>query len=55
MKITLVKSLIGRKKNHIATAKALGLTKIGKSVEKEPNDAIKGMIKEIEYLLKIEE
>lgn len=55
MKITLMKSLIGRKKSHIATAKALGLSKIGKSVEKESNVNIDGMIKEIGYLLKIEE
>ena len=32
-KITLVKSLIGRKKDHIATVEALGLRKIGKTVE----------------------
>lgn len=55
MKITLTKSLIGRKKSHIATAQALGLTKIGKTVEKESNEAIDGMIKEISYLLKVEE
>lgn len=55
LKITLLKSLIGRKKSHIATAKALGLNKIGKTVEKEDNPAIRGMVKEIEYLLKVEE
>ncbi len=55
LKITLTKSLIGRKKSHIATAEALGLKKIGKSVEKEENPAIKGMIKGIEYLIKVEE
>lgn len=55
MKITLVKSLIGRKKSHIATAQALGLSKIGKTVEKESNAAIDGMVREIGYLLKVEE
>lgn len=55
LKITLLRSLIGRKKSHIATAEALGLKKIGKTVEKEDNPAIRGMIKEIDYLLKIEE
>ena len=55
LKITLLKSLIGRKKSHIATAKASGLKKIGKSVEKDSNPAIDGMVKEIEYLLKVEE
>ena len=32
IEITLVKSLIGRKPNQIATAKALGLTKINQTV-----------------------
>ncbi|MEG1142636.1 MAG: 50S ribosomal protein L30 [Clostridia bacterium] len=55
VKITLVKSLIGRKKNHIATAEALGLRKIGKDVEHEETPQIRGMINTISYLLKVEE
>ena len=55
VKVTLVKSLIGRKKDHIATANALGLKKITNTVEVETNDAINGMIKKIDYLLKVEE
>ena len=55
IKITLVKSLIGRKKNHIATANALGLKKIGKTIEHEDTPQTKGMIKKVDYLLKIEE
>ncbi|WP_294404268.1 50S ribosomal protein L30 [uncultured Clostridium sp.] len=55
VKVTLVKSLIGRKKDHIATANALGLRKIRNTVEVETNEAINGMIKKIDYLLKVEE
>ena len=55
LRVTLVKSLIGRKKDHIATANALGLKKIRNTVEVETNDAINGMIKKIDYLLKVEE
>ena len=55
VKITLVKSLIGRKKDHIATANALGLRKIGVTVEPEMTPQVKGMINKIEYLLKVEE
>lgn len=55
LKVTLQKSLIGRKKEHIATAKNLGLTKIGKTVEHNDTPQIRGMIKKIDYLLKIEE
>lgn len=55
VRLTLVKSLIGRKKDHIATANALGLKKIRKSVEHEVTPQIQGMINKIDYLLKVEE
>ena len=55
VKVTLVKSLIGRKKDHIATANALGLRKIRNTVEVEATAPIQGMIKKIDYLLKVEE
>ncbi|ADK17110.1 50S ribosomal protein L30 [Clostridium ljungdahlii DSM 13528] len=55
LKITLEKSLIGRKKDHIATVNALGLRKIGKVVEHEDNPQIRGMIQKVSYLLKVEE
>ena len=54
-KITLVKSLITRKPNQVATAKALGLKKIGSVVVKEDNEAIRGMIKTIAHLIKVVE
>jgi large subunit ribosomal protein L30 len=46
--ITLVKSPIGAQKNQKDTLKALGLTKINKSVEK-------GMIRTVKHLVKVEE
>ena len=52
--ITLVKSLIGRKPNQVKTAKALGLKKIGQTVVKEENEAIKGMIVTINHMVKVE-
>lgn len=52
-KITLTKSLIGRKPNQVATAKALGLTKIGQTVTKEENEAIRGMIVTIAHMVKV--
>jgi large subunit ribosomal protein L30 len=55
VKITLVKSLIGRKKEHIATVNALGLRKIRKSVEHEETPQIKGMINKVIYLIKVEQ
>lgn len=55
VKITLEKSLIGRKKDQIATVNALGLRKINQSVEKEETPQIRGMINKVCYLLKVEE
>ena len=55
LKITLVKSTIGAIPKHKATVAALGLKKIGQSVEKKNNDATKGMIQQIRHLVKVEE
>jgi len=55
IKVTLMKSLIGRKKDHIATAHALVLKKIGKTVEHEETPQIRGIINKVDYLLKVEE
>lgn len=55
LQITLKKSLIGRKDSHIATAKALGLKTIGKSVEKDETPQIRGMINQISYLVEVKE
>lgn len=55
LKITLEKSLIGRKDDHIATAKALGLKKIRDVVEKDDVPTIRGMVNKISYLVKCEE
>ena len=54
-KITLVKSLIGRKQDQIATANTLGLKKIGASTVQPDNAATLGKIKKISHLVEIEE
>jgi len=55
LRLTLTKSLIGRKAEHITTAKTLGLKKIGNVVEHEDTPQIRGMVNKINYLVKIEE
>lgn len=55
LEITLKRSLIGRKANQIATAKALGLTKTYKTVVKPDTEAIRGMIKIISHLVEVKE
>ena len=52
--VTLIKSPIGRLKNHKASIAGLGLRKIGQKVEVEDSPAVRGMIKQVAYLLKVE-
>ena len=54
VKITVVKSLNGRNKKHIATAHSMGLTKIGNVTVQPDNEQTKGKIAQIAYLLKVE-
>jgi len=53
-KVTLVKSLIGTKPNQKATAKSLGLVKIGDFILHEDNAVLAGKIKVISHLVKVE-
>ncbi|MGX7349684.1 50S ribosomal protein L30 [Dolosicoccus paucivorans] len=55
LEITLKRSLIGRPKNQIQTAKALGLTKINATVVKPENEAIRGMVRTISHLVEVKE
>ena len=55
LKLKLVKSLNGRRDNHIATAKSLGLTKIGSETVQPDNPQTRGKIKQISYLLSVTE
>lgn len=55
LKITLVKSTIGALPKQKLTAEALGLTKMHKTVEQQDNAAIRGMIRKINHLVKVEE
>ena len=55
LKIKLVKSLAGRKKNHIATAKSLGLKRISDVSVQPDNEATRGKIQAISYLVEVNE
>jgi len=54
MKITLVRSLIGVKKDQRATVHALGLRKTGDSREVADSPDVRGMVAKVAYLLRIE-
>jgi len=55
LKVTLVKSTIGAIPKHRATVEALGLRKLNKTVELPNNAATKGMVKQVQHLVKVEE
>lgn len=55
LKIKLVKSLIGNKKDQIAAAHALGLKKIGDETTQPDNAQTKGKVKKIVHLIDVTE
>jgi len=55
LKIKLVKSLNGRREKHIATAKSLGLKKIGNETIQPDNPQTRGKIAQVRYLVTVTE
>ena len=55
LKITLVKSTIGFVPKHKKTVEAMGLRKLNHTVELPDNASTRGMVKQVGYLLKVEE
>jgi len=53
IKVTLVRSEIGKSKKIRQTLRGLGLTKLNKSVELKNTPAIRGMIKKVSFLVKV--
>ena len=53
LKIKLVRSLVGSKKDQIATAQSLGLRKIGAVTTQPENEATKGKIAKISHLIEV--
>ena len=54
IKITQIKSSIKKGKNQKANLEALGLKKIGYSVEHEETSVIKGMVNKVKHLVEVE-
>ncbi len=55
IKITQVRSQIGQSERHRGTLRALGLGKIGRSVEKPESRELAGMLRKVRHLVKVEE
>ena len=55
LKVTLVKSPIGAVPKHVKTVEALGLRKLNKTVEMPDNESVRGMIRQVRHMVKVEE
>jgi large subunit ribosomal protein L30 len=55
LRVTYTKSAIGYKKNQKDTIAALGLKKLGHSVQVKDTPAIRGMIRTVSHLVTVEE
>jgi large subunit ribosomal protein L30 len=54
VKVTQVRSGIGQTERHRGTLRALGLGKIGKSVEHDEGPVLAGMLRKVRHLVKVE-
>jgi len=55
LRIKYVKSAIGYNEKQKRTIKALGLHKLGDTVEQEDNAVIRGMVHKVQHLVRVEE
>lgn len=55
LKITQVRSATSRGKKQIGTIRALGLKRLGHTVEHEDRPEIRGMIQVVAHLVEVEE
>ncbi len=53
LKVTLIKSPIGAKKNHIASVRGLGLHRMHETVELKDTPEVRGMINCVNHLVKV--
>ncbi len=55
LRITQTRSQIGQDQRHRGTLRALGLGKIGRTVEHEESPTLAGALRKVRHLVKIEE
>jgi large subunit ribosomal protein L30 len=55
VKVTLIKSMIGRPEKHRKVLRGMGLTRINKTVELPDLPATRGMIHKVSHLVRAEE
>jgi large subunit ribosomal protein L30 len=54
VRITQVRSQIGQSQKHRGTLRALGLGKIGRSVEKDESPQLAGMLRKVRHLVRVD-
>ena len=55
LRITQIRSQIGQTERHRGTLRALGLGKIGRSVERDESPELAGMLRKVRHLVRVEE
>ena len=55
VKVTLIKSMIGRPEKHRRVLRGMGLTKLNKTVELQDTPSIRGMVNAVSHLVRAEE
>jgi large subunit ribosomal protein L30 len=55
LKVTLVRSMIGRPEKHRKVLRGMGLTKMNRTVELKDTASIRGMINAVSHLVNVEE
>jgi len=55
LRITLVRSLIGRPRDQEATVQSLGLRRLHQTVEHPDNDSVRGMVNKVKHLVLVDE
>ena len=55
LKITLVKSMIGRPEKHRKVLRGMGLTKVNRTVELQNTPSVRGMVEKVSHLVVAEE
>ena len=55
LKVTQTRSLIGRPPDQRATVRGLGLKRLGDVVVKEDRPEIRGMLRKVSHLIRVEE
>ncbi len=55
LRITQVRSQIGETQRHRGTLRALGLGKIGRTVEREDSPETLGMLRKVRHLVRVDE